>query len=201
MTTRIETFFTMDSGKAIYSDPEKFKQAIHNLPNGVYINRIERLYNTRTIKQNNSAWGIAEKMLRACLSESFGYEVSKEYCHEILMEQCLPQEYKEQLRDEYNANPVHITNHETGEVIQIPFRYTTTKMTTVQSKQYYMNLQTCKELLSANDLSTTMNIVLLHLSDGNSNALEFKSEIEGITGKPVFIADKGLEIDLNIKPF
>lgn len=65
----------------------------------------------------------------------------------------------------------------------------------------HMSLQTCKELLEANDLTPAKNIVLLHLSDGNSNASAFKSEVEGLTGKPVFIADKGLKIDLNIKPF
>lgn len=65
----------------------------------------------------------------------------------------------------------------------------------------HMSLQTCKVLLQANDLSNTRNIVLLHLSDGNSNAAAFKSEIEGLTGKPVTIADKGVTIELNNKPF
>jgi hypothetical protein len=139
--TRIEAFFTMDSGKAYYSEPDKFKEAIRNLPDGFYINRIERIYGKRTVKQNNSQWGIAEKMLRACLSESFGYEVSKEHCHEILMEQCLPEDYKEQLREEYEASNPEIVNQVTGEVFKVPFRYTTTKMTTIQSKQYYLNMQ------------------------------------------------------------
>jgi phosphoribosyl 1,2-cyclic phosphodiesterase len=65
----------------------------------------------------------------------------------------------------------------------------------------HMSLQTLKELLKANDLTSTKNIVLLHLSDGNSNALRFKSEIEGLTGVPVHIADKGLKIELNSTPF
>lgn len=65
----------------------------------------------------------------------------------------------------------------------------------------HMSLQTCKEMLAANDLSQTRNIVLIHLSDGNSNAAEFKKDIEGLTGKPTYIADKGLVIDLNKNPF
>jgi len=65
----------------------------------------------------------------------------------------------------------------------------------------HMSLQTLKELLKANDLTSTKNIVLLHLSNGNSNAVQFKKDIEGLTGKPVSIADKGLTMELNINAF
>ena len=65
----------------------------------------------------------------------------------------------------------------------------------------HMSLDTCKELFKANDLSKTRNIVLLHLSDGNSDAKQFHDEIHSLTRKSVYIADKGLEIDLNSKPF
>ena len=65
----------------------------------------------------------------------------------------------------------------------------------------HMELGTTKEMLRANDLSTIVNIVLLHLSDANSDAQLFKKEIESVTGKPVYIADKGLEINLNKEGF
>lgn len=65
----------------------------------------------------------------------------------------------------------------------------------------HMSLQTVKDLLNANDLSATQNIILLHLSSGNSDAARFKSEIEALTGKLVTVADKGIEINLNQKPF
>jgi len=65
----------------------------------------------------------------------------------------------------------------------------------------HMSLQTAKELLSANDLSQVNNIVLIHLSDGNSNADDFKKEIEAATGKTVTVADCGTEILLNKTPF
>lgn len=65
----------------------------------------------------------------------------------------------------------------------------------------HMSLQTCKDFLKANDLSTVNNIVLIHLSNNNSNEAMFKSEIESLTGKTVTIADKGTEIDFNINPF
>lgn len=65
----------------------------------------------------------------------------------------------------------------------------------------HMSLDTCKNLFIANDLSKTKNIVLLHLSDSNSNAKQFHDEIHVLTRKPVYIADKGLEIDLSLVPF
>ena len=60
----------------------------------------------------------------------------------------------------------------------------------------HFNLENVKEFLKATDLVKVKDIVLLHLSDGNSNAAEFKEEIQRLTGKPVYIADKGLEIEM-----
>lgn len=67
--------------------------------------------------------------------------------------------------------------------------------------QSHMNLETCKGLLAANDLTAVNNIVLIHLSDKNSDAMRFQREILGITGKTVHIAEKGLEIEFNKTPF
>ena len=39
-------------------------------------------------------------------------------------------------------------------------------------------------------------VILIHLSDSNSNAEEFKAEVQKSTGKPVYIADKGLRVEL-----
>lgn len=58
----------------------------------------------------------------------------------------------------------------------------------------HMSLATCKELLQANDLSQVNNIVLIHLSDGNSNAERFKKEITEATGKLVHVAEAGMSI-------
>ena len=65
----------------------------------------------------------------------------------------------------------------------------------------HMSFETCKEALLANDLSKVNNIVLIHLSDGNSNAAEFKRDIHRATGKNVHVADKGLKIPFNKTPF
>lgn len=43
---------------------------------------------------------------------------------------------------------------------------------------------------------TLQNVILIHLSDSNSNAEEFKLAVQMATGKPVYIADKGLQINL-----
>jgi hypothetical protein len=58
-----------------------------------------------------------------------------------------------------------------------------------------MSLATCKKTLLANDLSKVRNIVLIHLSDSNSDARRFKKEIEDITGKVVHIADTDYTIE------
>ena len=71
----------------------------------------------------------------------------------------------------------------------------------MRTEESHMSIETCKQLLLANDLSETVNVVLLHLSNGNSNAKDFKKQIEEATGKPTYIADKGLVINLNKNSF
>ena len=66
----------------------------------------------------------------------------------------------------------------------------------------HMSIETTLKTLEANDLSQVNNIVLIHLSDGNSNADQFKSAVESQTGKRVHVADAGLVIEnFNKTPF
>lgn len=65
----------------------------------------------------------------------------------------------------------------------------------------HMSLDTCKKTLKAYDLSAVNNIVLIHLSKGNSNENQFKKEVEEVTGKTVWIANAGMTIDFNKQPF
>ncbi|NEZ50299.1 MBL fold metallo-hydrolase, partial [Clostridium botulinum] len=60
----------------------------------------------------------------------------------------------------------------------------------------HFELENVKEFLKATDLKGTKEIVLIHLSDGNSNAEQFQKEIEMLTGKPTYIADEGLELEV-----
>lgn len=65
----------------------------------------------------------------------------------------------------------------------------------------HLSLENAISLLKANDLSKTNNIVLIHLSDRNSHAKQFKEEVEKQTGKSVFIAENGLSIPFGARPF
>jgi len=65
----------------------------------------------------------------------------------------------------------------------------------------HMSLENCLSLFEANDLSMTNNIVLTHLSDGNSHARQFQKKVEDQTGKTVTIAENGITINLNKRPF
>lgn len=67
--------------------------------------------------------------------------------------------------------------------------------------QSHFSLDNCKDFLKANDLSAVNNIVLIHLSDTNSDEKRFKREVEELTGKTVHVAAKGLEIEFNKTPF
>jgi phosphoribosyl 1,2-cyclic phosphodiesterase len=52
----------------------------------------------------------------------------------------------------------------------------------------HMSLETLKDMLRANDLTYTKEIMLMHLSDRNSDADRMKKEIQQLTGKVVTIA-------------
>ena len=65
----------------------------------------------------------------------------------------------------------------------------------------HCSFDTCKEILLANDLSQVHNIVLIHLSDGNANAKEFKDGIQEATHKTVSVAIPGMKINFNKSPF
>lgn len=65
----------------------------------------------------------------------------------------------------------------------------------------HMSIQKCMDWLSAIDLSLVNNIVLVHLSDQNSDADLFKKTVENRFGKNVFIAGKNLNINFNKTPF
>ena len=66
----------------------------------------------------------------------------------------------------------------------------------VRTKATHMSLERCINCLNACDLSKTKNIVLIHISDNNGNSNMFKNKVEMATGKPVYVATKGLVLDL-----
>lgn len=54
----------------------------------------------------------------------------------------------------------------------------------------HFSLENVKDFIRANDLSRVEEIWLLHLSDTNSDAARFKREIQSITGKQVYVAQR-----------
>jgi len=65
----------------------------------------------------------------------------------------------------------------------------------------HFSLANLKVFFRANDLKTVRKIVLIHLSDGNSDPLRMRAEIEDLTRKEVEIARTGMEIKLDLCPF
>jgi phosphoribosyl 1,2-cyclic phosphodiesterase len=68
--------------------------------------------------------------------------------------------------------------------------------------QSHMGIDTLVTMLKDNDLTKVNNIILLHLSDGNSNERDFVRRVqEAAPGKTVMAANKNMSIDLNLTPF
>lgn len=67
--------------------------------------------------------------------------------------------------------------------------------------QSHMSINNCIDLLRANDLSRVNNIVLIHLSDRNSNEKEFVQRVADATGKHVHAANAGMIINFDLTPY
>lgn len=65
----------------------------------------------------------------------------------------------------------------------------------------HMELQTTKGILTSNDISHANEVILIHLSGDNSNALQFKREVEECTGKPVYVAVPGMKLNVDKQPY
>jgi len=67
----------------------------------------------------------------------------------------------------------------------------------------HMELGTCRDFVTANMTPMLDSVLLLHLSDNNSNSADFQRTIQEVVGDKVAvrIADKGLSYSLNICPW
>jgi phosphoribosyl 1,2-cyclic phosphodiesterase len=65
----------------------------------------------------------------------------------------------------------------------------------------HLSIENCVELLKSNDLTKINNIILIHLSDSNSNEDDFIKTIEDLTAKTVISANAGMNIDFCKSPF
>lgn len=68
---------------------------------------------------------------------------------------------------------------------------------TERVRRSHLSVENCIKALKSNDLSVTNNIVLIHLSDSNSDEQLFKQMVENETNKDVFVADKNQKIEFN----
>lgn len=67
----------------------------------------------------------------------------------------------------------------------------------------HMELQSTLDFLYTNDNPSLMNVVLLHLSDSNSDSEMFYTKAKEVISSraDVYVADAGMEIELNKEPF
>jgi len=65
----------------------------------------------------------------------------------------------------------------------------------------HMDIRSAVKFLKSSDLSETKRVVLIHLSGGNSDSKQFKQSVEAATGKNVYIASKGLKLNINNQIF
>lgn len=65
----------------------------------------------------------------------------------------------------------------------------------------HMSFENTLGFLKANDLSKVNQIVLIHLSSGNSDPEAFKTETEKATFIPTVIASKGVRVSLGVEVF
>lgn len=65
----------------------------------------------------------------------------------------------------------------------------------------HMELQTTLGFLEVNNNPALRTVVLIHLSKNNGDPVKFEKEARKIVQCPVYIAEYGLEVDLNLVPF
>ena len=65
----------------------------------------------------------------------------------------------------------------------------------------HFSLDNVENFLKANNLQDCRKIILIHLSEGNSDADLMRNRITGLTGIETVIAEPGEDIPLNLYPF
>lgn len=128
----------IDDGAMKIIHRDKFATAVKCLAKGRYVIKLEKIYRKRSNQQNKSWWGLAYDFLLQGFYE-LGYDqVDLNFIHEWAKANCLPPEYVERLKKMHEEKCVSKT---TGEILNIPFRLTTTELTTIEGMEYYQNMQ------------------------------------------------------------
>ena len=72
-----------NSSKLKVREKEKFDTAISCLYEGSYFITIEKIYNKRTDQQRKAQFAVPYKIIQACIIDSTGEYVSKDWVHEF----------------------------------------------------------------------------------------------------------------------
>ena len=89
-------------------------------------------------------------------------------------------------------------NYDESLVEKFLLRHTDAYNNIKRLERSHMSLQQACEVIDRHNEHCLNTIMLLHLSDRNSDDDMFKTEVQKVCGKPVQIARKGLVIDLTI---
>ena len=65
----------------------------------------------------------------------------------------------------------------------------------------HMEIKTTEQILRTTDLTAVNEVVLLHLSGRHADAEQFRAQIAKAVGKPVYVANPGIEINVSKLPY
>lgn len=140
-----------------------------------------------------NGWRILPFNTKHDCKQPYGYLINNNDCGNILFATdtyYLPNTFK-------NLNHILIECNYSKEILDNNTNITESLKKRLLSS--HLSLDTCIGALQANDLSKVENIMLIHLSNDNSNAELFKSSVEKATGIPTVIANKGVVMYLGGK--
>ena len=123
-----------------------------------------------------------------------GYMIDHEECGRIMF---LTDSYQCDVRFRGLSHVLIECNYSLTKLYDSISKGVTHQFQTKRLEVSHMELSDCKEVLVTTDLSKVMNIVLIHLSDSNSDEEYFVREIQRATGKTVYAAYPGLTLNLN----
>jgi hypothetical protein len=148
MANKLTAICDINEGKTNFVEKDKFQVAYKKLVTGRYLVTWERIYNKITRRQQRTNFGIPYAIISDILTDAWGRKVDREETKEILKKECLPKDYVKELKKQHR-NICNILKRK-GIKIMPKFRLTSTKLSTVQQNEYYINMQNfAKDMFNA----------------------------------------------------
>lgn len=188
-----EAFCLLMLGVPVYMSKGTMKALGENFQNIMYAKK-NALEEMKTYKIGSFAvttFGVKHDAL-----EPLGFLIEHPECGTVLFATdtyYIPYSFKD-----FTVNHVMIECNFSKEILR-----RNNQLTKLQDRimQSHFELQDVKEFFMANQFTELRDVVLLHLSNANSNAEQFTEEIRILTKRPVYIADKGLEVNFDLYEF